>query len=197
MRVHLLLAVAAAACTEATPVARDLRGFPLPTPIAKPDFTLTATDGQPYSFRERTAGKLTLLFFGYLNCPDVCPVHAANLSTVIRQLSGTDRQHLTFVFVTTDPDRDSLSALRKWLNNFDPSFVGLRGPMDEVNAILKGMNLPEAFSGEKLSTGDYAVGHAAQVIAFEMDDTARVVYPFGIRQEDWAHDLPKLLAPKR
>jgi protein SCO1/2 len=184
------------ACTTPKPEPLELRGVMLGTPIAKPDFALTATDGQPFAFRERTAGKLTLLFFGYLNCPDVCPVHTANLATVIRGLTGEERQRLMFVFVTTDPDRDSLPALRKWLDNFDPSFVGLRGPIDEVNAIQQGMNFPASFQSEKLPTGDYGVGHGTQVIAFEMDDTARVVYPFGIRQEDWAHDLPKLLARK-
>ncbi|HKS06692.1 MAG TPA: SCO family protein [Gemmatimonadaceae bacterium] len=197
MRALILIAGLTLACTPPKPTALELRGLKLGTPIAKPDFTLTATDGQPFSFRERTAGKVALLFFGYLNCPDVCPVHTANLATVIRGLTGEERQKLMFVFVTTDPERDTLPALRKWLNNFDPAFVGLRGPIEEVNAIQQGILFPASFATEKQPDGSYGIGHGTAVIAFEMDDSARVVYPFGIRQEDWAHDLPKLLARKR
>lgn len=189
-----LLALSAFACAAPKPEAPSLRGISLPAPIAKPDFTLTSTDGQPFDFRARTSGKLTLLFFGYLNCPDVCPVHASNLSTVIQKLTGEDRQRLTFVFVTTDPDRDTLPALRKWLKNFDASFVGLRGSADSVNGIMRQLNLADAVAGERRPDGSYGVGHASQVIAFEADDSARVVYPFGTRQEDWAADIPKLLA---
>ena len=195
MRMKMLVAaVALAACADRVPRTSDLRGVPLPAPLAKPDFTLTSTDGTPFAFRERTAGKLTLLFFGFLNCPDVCPVHAANLAQVIRDLPGEDRVRVRFVFVTTDPDRDSLPAIRKWLDNFDPAFVGLRGTLEEVNAIQAKLNLPDAVPFEKKPDGTYAVGHAAQVLAFETNDTARVVYPFGVRQEDWAADIPKLLA---
>ena len=195
-----LAAVAAlAACSvrDAGPKLSDLHGVLIEPKIGKPTFTLTATDGRPYAFRERTRGKLTLLFFGYTNCPDVCPVHTANIASVLHTMSWEDRQRITFVFVTTDPDRDSLPALRAWLWHFDSSFVGLRGPIDSVNAIQARLNLPGAVA---VPTGDgnaYGVQHSAVVIAFQPDDTARVMYPFGVRQHDWAADLPKLLGHKQ
>lgn len=191
----VLAAVALVACKQQPPrVAGALHGPTLSQPIAKPNFTLTATDGKPFNFRERTSGQLALLFFGYTNCPDVCPVHAANIAAVLRTLSWEDRRRVTFVFVTTDPARDTLAALRKWLDHFDSTFVGLRGPIDTVNAIQQRLGLPAAFAEPKDSTGGYGVGHAAVVLAFEPDDSARVLYPFGVRQEDWAADIPKLLA---
>lgn len=197
----LLFAVAAAlgaACAPDTSsrAAGELRGFGMNPPIARPSFTLTATDGKPFAFRERTSGKVTLLFFGYTNCPDACPVHAANIAAVLRELSWADRQRVTFVFVTTDPDRDSLPAIRAWLDHFDSTFVGLRGSVDSVNAIAAKLNLPGAAFEQKAKDGSYGVGHSSVVLAFSADDSARVMYPFGVRQQDWAADIPKLLTIK-
>jgi protein SCO1/2 len=170
-----------------------VRGAELGTPLPRPAFTLTDTDGKPYAFAEKTSGKLTLLFFGYTNCPDVCPVHAANIAEIIKGLAWEDRQRVQFVFVTTDPDRDSLPRLRSWLDNFDSSFVGLRGPLEQVNEIQKGLNLGTMPLGEKAADGSYEVGHAAVVLAIEPDDSLRVMYPFPTRQQDWAADIPVLL----
>lgn len=190
------LAVAAMlGCQKAKPEMAQgaLRGVTLPNPVPRPDFTLTSTDGKPFSFRERTAGKVALLFFGYTNCPDVCPVHTANVAAVLHTMSWEDRQRVMFVFVTTDPARDTLVALRKWLDHFDSSFVGLRGTVDQVNRAQQTLSLPPVIADPKAADGSYGVSHAAVVFAFEPDDSARVLYPFGIRQEDWANDLPILL----
>ena len=190
-----LVGAALSACVEKRTEAPPLRGVGLGAPVARPDFTLTATDGKPFAFKERTAGKVTLLFFGYTNCPDVCPVHAANVAEVVKTLSWEDRQRVQFVFVTTDPDRDSLPAIRKWLDNFDKTFIGLRGTLPEVNAVEQKLNIGLGIIpfDAKAADGSYGVSHPAVVIAFEPNDTATTIYPFGIRQEDWAHDIPILL----
>jgi protein SCO1/2 len=174
----------------------DYRGVVLVTPLAKPEFTLTATDGRPFDFRRETDGHVTLLFFGYTHCPDICPVHMANIAAVLHRMPYSVASKVKVVFVTTDPERDSLPRIREWLNNFDPSFVGLRGPMDEVNRVQIALALPPSVAQPKQPNGDYAVGHSAQVIAFTPDDSAHVLYPFGTRQEDWAHDLPKLVSAR-
>jgi protein SCO1 len=170
----------------------DYRGDVLMTPIPEPDFTLTATDGRPYHFKRETDGVVALLFFGYTHCPDVCPVHMSNLAAVLRRLHTDVSRRVKVVFVTVDPERDTPRRLRTWLDNFDPAFVGLRGPMDVVNRIQQAFHMP-ATVYEKLPDGTYAVGHGAPVIAL-VGDSARVFYPFGIRQEDWLHDLPILTA---
>ncbi len=161
--------------------------------IARPDFTLTDTDGKPYAFAERTAGRLTFLEFGYTNCPDVCPVHMANLSTVIANLAPSDRMRTTVVFVTVDPDRDTAPVLRKWLDAFSVDFVGLRGTREQVDAAQKLVGFGAAIIGVD-SAGATTVTHAAPVLAFTADDTAHVMYPFGTRQADWIRDMPRLLA---
>lgn len=175
----------------------ELRGTVLVPSWPKPAFTLTDTEGRPYDFRARTEGLVTLLFFGYTHCPDVCPIHMANIAAVLEDLPYADRSRIRVVFVTTDPERDTAARLRRWLDRFDRSFVGLRGSEEEVNAIQAELHLPAAVRQPTRPgplPGAYAIGHAAQVIAFTADGRARVVYPFGTRQSDWAHDLPKLVA---
>ena len=168
------------------------RGRILPEPRAKIDFTLTDTNGSPLNFREETDGYVTLLFFGYTNCPDVCPVHMANLGAVLGDFPYELRRQFKVVFVTTDPERDTAERLREWLDEFDHDFIGLRGTVEEINEIETAIGLPASVRPEDQGD-DYEIGHAASVIAFTKDNLAHVMYPFGTRQEDWAHDLPRLV----
>jgi len=164
----------------------------VPIVIPRPSFTLMATDGAPYDFAARTAGKFTFVEFGYTNCPDVCPIHLANLSAVLANLTPTERARTAVVFISVDPDRDSLAALRQYVGAFDKSFVGLRGTQDEVNAILAKFNFGPAMITTD-STGATFVSHASPVVLFTPNDTAHAMYPFGTRQADWARDLARLL----
>lgn len=170
------------------------RGVALPSPIAKPALMLTDADGQPYDFVERTRGKVALLFFGYTHCPDVCPLHMANIAAVLKTMPAEDRARVATVFVTTDPERDTPARLKEWLANFDPSFVGLTGTAAEITSAQAALNLPPAQREyPSADSSAYFVGHAAQVFAFARDGYAYTIYPFGIRQEDWANDLPLLV----
>jgi protein SCO1/2 len=175
---------------EATPNA--LRGTMLAQPLPKTDFTLTGTDGRPYDFRRETDGSLTMLFFGYTNCPDVCPVQLHNVAAVLQREPYEVSSKVKVVFVTTDPERDTPEVLRRWLDGIDPSFVGLRGSPDQVAKIQRSFGLTPAVR-EGSDSANYTVGHAAQVIAFTPDNQAHVVYPFGTRQADWDHDIPLLV----
>jgi protein SCO1/2 len=170
------------------------RGIFLPDADARPDFVLTDMNGETFDFRRETEGKLALLFFGYTYCPDVCPVHMASIAAVKRDLSVDEQRGMRVVFVTADPRRDTPERLVSWLGNFDPDFVGLRGTEAEVDSIMLGLALPAAIR-DTAAGPDYAVGHASQVIAFPPGDGFRVIYPFGTRQADWKHDLPRLLDP--
>jgi len=198
----LLLAGSASTLACGDPRARaleGLRGVKLTPVRAKPDFTLQDTDGHPFHFAGDTRGVLTLLYFGYTNCPDVCPQHLVNIAGALRQMSPASQARVRVVFVTTDPARDTPERLRGWLNNFDRRFIGLRGGIDEVNAIETGLGLPpsqmEAMpnmpAGPRPPT--YGVGHAAQVLAFTPDDSLRAEYPSGFTLDDWANDLPRLM----
>ncbi len=184
-----VLLLLTAACTDATP----RHGVAIEPALPRPSFTLTDTRGLPYDFAKETGGRLTFLFFGYTNCPDVCPVHVANVAAVLRTLPFEDQQKTRFVFVTADPARDSLPALRRWLDQFDTAFVGLRGDDADVARIMSAIGLPPAMRAAPDSAGRYEVGHPATVLVFTADDSAHVLYPFGTRQLDWAEDIPHLL----
>ena len=171
-----------------------LRGVRLGTPQAKPDFTLTTVDGKPFDFRRDTEGYLTLLFFGYTHCPDVCPVHVANVAKVMKMLPSEVTSRIRFVFVTTDPERDTPDQLRDWLAGFHPDFIGLTGTPEQIRLaqMAAGLMPSEKQFPDSTKPTTYLVGHAAQVIAFTSDGLAHIVYPFGVRQQDWANDLPIL-----
>lgn len=172
--------------------ATGYRGLWLAEPQEKPDFTLRDLEGREFRFREETDGQLTLLFFGYTHCPDVCPVHMANLAAVLPELPYEVRSRLKVVFVTVDPARDTPARLKRWLGAFDPSFIGLVGDTAELRRVQEALDLPPAVLEPPDAQGNYTVGHSANVLAFTPDNRLRVLYPFGTRQADWAHDLPRL-----
>jgi len=170
------------------------RGRHLAAPLDSVTFTLPDTDGRPFHFGDQTRGRLTFLFFGYTNCPDVCPIHMAALASVLQRLPFETRDRISVVFVSTDPDRDTPERIREWLDTFDPTFIGLRGDIATVNRIQQQLGLPPSSIATD-DAGGYMVGHAAQVLAFQPDGVARYAYPFGTRREDWLHDIPRLLRP--
>lgn len=180
------------ACAPADEAGGGYRGMILTSRVDKPDFTFTDTDGRPFAFRAATDGFVTLLFFGYTHCPDICPLHMAGLGEVLRSQPADVVSRIKVVFVTTDPDRDSLAEIRRWLDQFDPRFIGLRAPLAEVNPVLAALLLPQARL-EPLPGGEMGVAHPAAILAFTRDNTLRVAYPFGVHRDDWARDLPRLV----
>jgi len=170
-------------------------GSVLPDPLLKPDFVLTDTSGQAFDFQERTEGYLTYLYFGYTNCPDVCPTHMADIAAVLKRQPGL-RDKIRVVFVTVDPDRDTAERLRTWLDIFDESFIGLRGDWGQVEAAMKGA-LGDMWFPIETSTpdaqGNYLVSHAGFVALYSLDNAAHLVYPFGVSPDAYEHDLLKLV----
>ena len=167
----------------------DLLGVVVDPPQEKPTFVLTDTSGASYDFAEETQGRLTLLYFGYLNCPDICPVHLAQIAEVFDQSPALGRES-TVVFVSVDPDRDEPEEIRSFLDNFDSRFVGLVGSQVEVEAAQDAFGMPHA---QKVGDGDdYTINHAGWVIAYAPDDLNYSIYPFGTRQSQWTNDLQLL-----
>jgi protein SCO1 len=152
-------------------------------PLPKPKFTLTDTSGTPFDFRASTDGYVTLLFFGYTHCTSVCPMQMAYLAGAMRQMPKDVADRLKVVFVTTDPTRDNPRLLRTWLHHFDKNFIGLTGSEAGVKAAQVAANVP---------SGGGAAEHAAFVLAYTRDNLGHLIYPAGISQADWLHDLPQL-----
>jgi protein SCO1/2 len=198
-----VLLLTAAACNQGSASAREenarrvaetgLYGLALDSAIVIPSVTLETLDDQPIDLAEATQGKLSLLFFGYTHCPDVCPVHMTNIAAVLHAFSWARRDSIRVVFVTTDPERDTPERLRTWIGSIDSTFIALRGSQAAIDTAQRALGLPQAMRLPGAHAADYQVGHAGQVIAVFSDGRARYAYPFGIRQAEWAHDLPKLL----
>ena len=107
-------------------------GSSLPEPYTMPDITLTDTAGQPYNLASSPSKPVTLLFFGYTKCPDVCIAVLADIATALQRMPSADRDHIQVVFVTTDPARDNGKQIRAYLDRFDPTFVGLTGQLATI-----------------------------------------------------------------
>lgn len=171
------------------PTDSPYHGALLDEPRARPDFTLVDTDGRSFSFRDETAGTLTILFFGYANCPDICPITLATLDGALSKVNGVNAN---VVFVTVDPARDTPEELRAYLDRFDPGFVGLTGTNAELAEAQRSAGVTEAFDEGPNSRGGYDVAHSSQVIVFTPDDQGHLVYGFGVRQDEWVADLERI-----
>jgi protein SCO1/2 len=145
-----------------------------PRPYHMPDVTLTATSGQPFNLVRDTAYPVTLVFFGYTNCPDVCPLVMSDLTSTYLHLPTALRNQTQVLFITTDPARDTLPTLRRYLSRYDSDFVGLTGSLKDIVAAANALGV--AIEGKhRLPGGGYDVGHGAQVIGFH-GNTAPVIW---------------------
>ena len=171
LAVGLLLLVG---CTPAPKESADLGytdpagyqgGSSLPEPYTMPDITLTDTAGRPYNLASSPSKPVTLLFFGYTKCPDVCIAVLADVATALQRMPSAERDQIQVVFITTDPARDDGKRIRAYLDRFDPSFVGLTGKLATIKkaAVQVGVDIQGM---KKLPSGGYEVGHSAQVIGF-------------------------------
>lgn len=168
------------------------RGGTVTPPFEKPDVVLTDTNGEPFDLRKETDGEITLLFLGYTNCPDICPTHMVDMASTLSKMPAEQAEKVKVVFVTTDPERDTPEVIGEWLSHFNPNFIGLTGDMEAIGEVHQALSMPLPTTTD-LGDGDYAVSHAAFVFAFGRDNQADLVIPSGFSQENWLHDLQKLV----
>jgi protein SCO1 len=170
----------------------SLSGTELDPPFEVSATPLTDTDGQPYSLAEDTDQDLTLVFFGYTHCPDICQVVMANLASAMTRLDERDRERVDVVFVTTDPARDTEQVLGEYLSHFDPTFVGLTGDLDTIVAVAEPLGVGIT-QGEQLPSGGYDVTHGTTVTGIDADDQGAIYWGEDTSSADFAADLHQLL----
>lgn len=159
----------------------------------RPDFILTSTTGETFDFRQETDGYLTLLYFGYTNCPDVCPIHFANLAGGLDQVPDAVKAQVRVVFVGVDPPRDTAARMREWLDHFDRSFIALLGTEVELEAAQLAAGVPPATREGDLGDGRYSVAHAGWVLGYTAHDEQTWQFPLGVRQQSWAQIIEQLV----
>jgi protein SCO1 len=169
-----------------------LHGAVLPTPYDVPHTDLEATDGSTYDLATDATKPLTIVFFGYTHCPDICQIVMADVASAMTRLDATQRKDVGMLFVTTDPARDDAQTLRKYLDRFDPAFEGLTGPLPAIVEAGKALGVPIE-KGEKLPTGGYEVAHGTQLVGVLPDGSAPVVWTEGTPAGDLAEDIGSIL----
>ena len=173
----------------------EFHGAILEQQYVVPETPLTDTDGASYSLADDTDKRLTLVFFGYTHCPDICQVVMSSLASALTRIDASEREQVEVVFVTTDPARDDAGTLRTYLDRFDPTFIGLTGDLDTIVDV--GEPLAVAVEqGAKLPSGGYEVTHSTQVTAIDHRDRVPVLWTQGTSAADFAADIHTLLGEK-
>jgi protein SCO1/2 len=152
---------------------------------------LPDADGKPRTLAD-WHGKVTVVFFGYTQCPDVCPTTMAELAQ-IRKLLGADGDRLQTVFVTIDPERDTPEILKSYVANFGPGVVALRGSAEQTAAAAKEFKVFYAKVGGK-SPGSYTMDHSAASFVFDPSGKVRLYVPYGGDPKTLAADIKQLAA---
>jgi protein SCO1 len=169
-----------------------LHGVVLPAPYSLRDATLTDTADAAFRLRDRLEAPLTLVFFGYTNCDDVCSTVLANITSARGRLGEAEAVQVDTWFVTTDPARDDPATMRDWLQHFDPAFTGLTGPVDTLAAVADSVHVAMA-AGRRLPSGGYEVIHGTPVLAVRPDGTVPVLWTEDTSAAELAADLDEVL----
>jgi len=190
-RLFLLAALAVAGCGGDAPAFRatDVSG----TTEWGRDFALPDAKGQVRRLAE-FRGKAVVLFFGYTQCPDVCPTTLAAMAEVAKLL-GRDAERLQVVFVTLDPERDTPALIAEYMAQFDPGFLGLRGDKAATEATAKEFKVfytKQAAGG----AGGYTLDHTAGSYVFDPQGRLRLYVRHGAAAADIAADIKLLLSAK-
>lgn len=138
------------------------------------------------------AGKVTVFFFGYTQCPDVCPTTMAEVAQIKRSL-GADGDRLQAVFITVDPERDTPEVLRSYVAGFDPAFVALRGTPEQTAAAAKSFRVFFAKAPGKGEGAGYTVDHTAGAYVADEKGRLRLFERYGTPTEAMAADIRQLL----
>ncbi len=164
---------------------QSFHGVVINPPFHAAEIKLTDFNSQPFQLRS-LRGKVVLLFFGYTNCPNECPLTMAHLKRALESL-GSRAQDVQVIMVTTDPARDTPEAMKRFLGKFNPNFLGLLGTPDELAKAWKDYGVTVLDNGETHSSYIYVIDQNGNFrLTFQPDDSP----------DDIASDLKILLAEK-
>ncbi|MGQ0800315.1 MAG: SCO family protein [Pseudomarimonas sp.] len=180
-----LIALAANVNAEVT-----LKAGVFSPPRLAPEFSLPGTGASELTL-STYRGKLVMLGFGFSHCPEVCPVTLAHLAQARKQL-GADADQVQVVYITVDPERDTLERLRSYLTAFDSTFVGGTGSEAQLMAVRKEYGI--AASKVRKADGSVEFAHSAFTYLIDRQGRLRALMPYGHTAEDFVHDLKILLS---
>ncbi len=170
----------------------ELTGTVLDPPFAVSSTPLVDTAGGSFSLTADTDKDLTLVFFGYTHCPDICGQVMATLAGTLSRLDEEQLGRLDVVFVTTDPARDDQEVVEQYVDAFDPSIIGLTGDLDDIIEVARSLAVA-VDQGTKLPSGGYEVTHGTRVMAIDRADDSTMMWDQDVSQAQLAHDVTTLL----
>lgn len=177
--VAVLVVVAGAAfywATNRTDAYRFKGGEISPASTAPP-LDLTDTAGRPFTL-DQQKGKVTLLYFGYTTCPDLCPT-TLNDFAIVKDELGEQAEKADFVLVTFDPERDTQERMQEYLGFFDPEFIGLRGDDAQTQQVLQDYGVTIKRVEYPNSSTGYLIDHTALIYVIDNEGRLRLTYPYG------------------
>ena len=183
----LLLLTAGCAGTSAE---RRFSGLEVDPPQRMPEAVLINTEGQRFAMRADTEGSVRLVYFGFTSCPDICPVHLAQLSDVLARPGMPP--NIKILFVTVDPETDTPEVIRDFLDQFSAEFIGLTGTKEKLIEVQRQFSALVASPVVDENGKAQDIGHDGRVFAFAPDGLGRTQYPHPTRQTTWTRDLPIL-----
>jgi protein SCO1/2 len=187
-------ALALAACDKAgrSDGMGDFRSIDITGADYARELLLPDADGKPRTLAE-FKGKVTVVFFGFTHCPDVCPTTMVELAAVKKAL-GADGARVQPIFVTIDPERDTPQLLKAYVENFGPDFLALRGTPEQTKAAAKHFKIFYAKVPGK-TPDSYTMDHTAGSYVFDTEGRVRLFTRYGLGTEALQADLKRLLAP--
>jgi len=153
-----------------------------------PDFKLRGTDATELSL-SRYRGKVLVVVFGFTSCPQVCPTTLSTLAKAHKQL-GPDAAELQVVYITVDPERDTVEHMREYLKHFNESFIGATGTSDELAAVRKEYGI---FANREAEGETYVFNHSSYTYLVDREGRLRALMPYGQTPEIYVHDVRILL----
>jgi protein SCO1/2 len=189
----LSAALALAACDQTKSSKPAFKGVDLTGAEYARQLNLTDQDGQARTLGD-FKGKVLVVFFGYTQCPDVCPTTMSELAQVKKAL-GPDGERVQGIFVTVDPERDTPALLKAYLASFDPSFVALRGSPEQISEAAREFKVYFAKVPGK-TPESYTMDHTAASFLFDATGRVRVFSRYGAGSQALTDDLKLLLAEK-
>ncbi len=166
----------------------------LPSPMDLPDFSLFDQEAESFT-RESLKDKWNLMFFGFTNCPDVCPTTMQLLAATRDRIAagGLSESDLPrIVLISVDPERDKPAVLKSYVANFGEDIIGLTGDMSELQKLTKQLGIFHAKSSAH--RGGYNVDHTSAVLVINPNAQFHALFSAPYSVDDLAHDLPLLLA---
>jgi protein SCO1/2 len=192
----LAATLALAACERGPAAPPQFKAIDITGAAYASGFELTDTAGH----RRRLSdfkGKVTVVFFGFTQCPDVCPATLQELAAV-KQSLGADGARVQGILVTVDPERDTPELLKAYVDAFGPDFVALRGSLDETREVAKHFkvyfNKVPGKAGAEGAPAGYSIDHTAGSFVFDAQGRVRLFTRYGTGAEALKHDLALLLA---